>query len=53
MTLYRVYYKEDGMTWFCYVEVSDKLGRKKAAEARRIAKEEHGINEILRVVKDC
>lgn len=57
MTLYRVYYKENGTgyTNWCYIEVSDKLGRKKLAEVRRIAKEEHYIEEawIVRIVKDC
>ena len=57
MTLYRVYYKErpNGITYTCYIEVSDEFGRKKTAEVRRIAEEEHGIKPewITRIVKDC
>ena len=57
MTLYRVYYKEEnkGCTYCLYIEVSDKLGRKKTAEVRRIADEEHGVKSewIVRIVKDC
>lgn len=53
MTLYRVYWKDsDGYTGFTYIEVPDSFGRKKAAEARRIFKEQYG-GEIIKVVKDC
>lgn len=57
MTLYRVYYKENGKgyTNVCYIEVADSLGRKKVQEVRKIARELHNIDEswIVRIVKDC
>ena len=57
MTLYRVYYRENGKgyEYCCYIEVPDNLGRKKAQAARDEAHETHNIpyEWITRTVKDC
>lgn len=61
MTTYKVYYKDEFGTNYCFVEVADSVnGRKRTARERVQAAREAAVREqyikeeeIVKIVKDC
>lgn len=61
MTTYKIYYKDEFGTNFCWIEVADKVDGKVLSAAARVkaakakAAEEYCIKpeNIIKVVKDC